>query len=141
MAYVAVTVITLSPCAEREAHHIITTEGETITLVRCPEGVHTMAASKEKTILFCVAKDGSKVRQWPVAVFNDGKSAKAYATILRLAYRSNDIPAVQSLDTSVVLTEAGALLKDVKWSLKTLPYAPTPDLDDDSADVEEPAAA
>lgn len=95
-----------------------------------------MAASKEKVILFANAKEGNRTRQWPVAVFNTEKDARAYAVILRLAYRSSDVAAVRSLDPEVRLTEAGALYKTVNWSLQTLRYAPSPDLGEDSVTEE-----
>lgn len=98
-----------------------------------------MAASKSKVILFGTAKQAKVTHRWPVAVFNDAKQAKSYATFLRLAYRAADWPAVKTLDPSAVMTEEGTPIKDTKWSLVEVPYAPSPDLEDDDAATEEAA--
>ena len=100
-----------------------------------------MARSSTKTVLFCVGKDGRSVRQWPVAVFPSEPPAKSFAAILRLAYRSGDTDAVKRLDSTARFTDAGELLKDVKFSLIDLPYAPTPDLEDEEATEEQAPAA
>lgn len=95
-----------------------------------------MPRSNAKTVLFAQAKDGRNTRLWPVAVFPGPVQAKGYATILRLSYRAGDMSAVKKLDPGTRTTEAGELLKDVKFSLATLPYNPIADIEeDDAADV------
>lgn len=120
-----VTLVT-STCAETTSHTIISHEGDRLTILYCPDGSHNMAASTSKTILHTTGKDGAKVRQWPTAVFNDTKGAKAYAGFLRLAYKSGTADAVKALDPGVRLRENGDLLTEVKFSVLTVPYAPTP---------------
>lgn len=122
---------TLAFCPERETTHIITPDGDHLTIIYCPDGSHNMARSTDKTVLFCLGKDGSKATQWPVAVFNKPDEARSYATILRLAYRSGDLAAVKSLDPQARYKADGTLLADVKFSTLTLPYAPMPGMPDD----------
>jgi hypothetical protein len=117
----------------------ITSDRDRIGFTYCNPGRHLMAASKSKVILFGNAKHDRKTLQWPIAVFNDAKQAKSYATFLRLAYRAADWDAVKTLDPSAHLTEEGTPLKDTKWSLVEVPYAPSPDLEDDDAATEEAA--
>lgn len=99
-----------------------------------------MAASKDKTILFANATHNKARHLWPVAVFNEPASAKSYATFLRLAYRSGDVGAIAALDPAAHKDDEGVPLKDVKWSMVTVPYAPMPTFDEDDAAVEEGAA-
>ena len=98
-----------------------------------------MAASKSKTILFGTAKLARVTHRWPVAVFNDAKQAKSYATYLRLAYRAADWESVKVLDPSAAMTEEDTPVPGTKWSIVETPYAPSPDLEDDDAATEETA--
>lgn len=92
-----------------------------------------MAASKDKAILFGVATHNKARYLWPIAVFNEPTQAKSYATFLRLAYRAGDDEAIKLLDASAARDDTGAVLKDTKWSVTVVPYAPTPAIEDDDA--------
>jgi hypothetical protein len=115
----------------------VTSDRDRIGFTYCNEGAHFMARSAAKAILFATAKHDRKVYTWPVAVFNDAKQAKSYATFLRLAYRAKDFDAIKVLDPAAKLTDEGIPVADVKWSLVEAPYAPSPDLEDDDAVTED----
>lgn len=99
-----------------------------------------MATATSKAILFVTAKVDRKVHTHPVAVFANGVDAKTYATFLRLAHRSGDVEALKKLDEQVTLTEDGAIVPDTKWSIVTVPYAPSPEWDDDETETATPAS-
>lgn len=97
-----------------------------------------MAKATSKTILFGTATHNKVRRQWPIAVFANAGEARSYVTFLKLAYRSNDLGAIKALDPQHYAAEDGTPVKDTKWSVTTVPYAPLPELDEsDSADVPE----
>lgn len=99
-----------------------------------------MPVSTKKVILFASAVDGKARHQWPVAVFNDTKGAKSYATFVKLAHNTGDHAAIALLDPAHRKDSEGAPLKVEKFSLVEVPYAPQPALaefDDDRT----PAAA
>lgn len=97
-----------------------------------------MAAATKKTILTSTTRHDKKVYTHPVAVFANPTDAKTYATFIRLALRSNDKDAMIALDAQTVLDADGNIAPDVKWSLVTVPYAPSPDFgDDDDAAAED----
>jgi hypothetical protein len=93
-----------------------------------------MAASRTKTILFARAAEGKTVHQWPVAVFNAERDARGYVAFLRLAQKSGNGDLLLQLDPSFRKDESGAVLKDAKWSLAEVPYAPSPDTEDDETE-------
>jgi hypothetical protein len=93
----------------------------------------TVAVSKDKVILFASATHNKARHLWPVAVFNEAPAAKSYATFLRLAYRADDGAAIALLDPTAHKDDAGQYLKDTKWSLVTVPYAPQPSFEEDGA--------
>lgn len=95
-----------------------------------------MAASRDKTILFARAVEGKAVHQWPVAVFNTPADARTYVAFLRLAQTSGNAELQLALDPAHRKGEDGAPLPDVKWSLVTVAYAPTPALADDETETE-----
>lgn len=95
-----------------------------------------MAKSTAKTILFATAKQDRATHQWPVAVFNTDDTARQYVTFLRLAYRAGDSGAIDALDSRALKDAEGNHVKDVKYSLTTVPYSPMPDLEaEDTASV------
>lgn len=115
----------------------ITSEGDRLT-VRIPQkGSTPMAASKNKTILFGTATDGKTRHLWPIAVFNDVSGAKTFATYLKLAYKSGDDAMIKTLDPEAKRNSEGVALPDTKWSIKTVPYAPAPDVTEDDSAVSE----
>lgn len=93
-----------------------------------------------KTVLFAKLTHDRKVHQWPVAVFANADDARAYATFLRLAYRAKDDESILALDPKCARDTNEKILYDAKWSMLTLPYAPTPDIgaDDDAVSDETP---
>lgn len=90
-----------------------------------------MAAALSKAILFSTARHDRKVFTHPVAVFGNDKDAKAYATFMRLAHRSSDADALIALDPKVTVDGDGKPVADIKWSIVTVPYAPSPDFGDE----------
>lgn len=124
--------------ADREwyTQEYVTPDRELYRLVYCHLGDHDMAKSASKTILFGTATHDKKTKQWPIAVFNDARSAKSYVTFLRLAYRATDSDAVKVLDPHAFRTEAGGLVAGTKWSIAEVPYAPEPDLESDDTPLE-----
>ena len=99
-----------------------------------------MAAATKKTILTSVTRHDKKVFTHPVAVFANPTDAKTYATFIRLALRAGDKDAMLKLDPQTVLDSDGNLAADVKWSLLTVPYAPSPDFGDDEDAATEAAS-
>lgn len=96
-----------------------------------------MPVSTEKTILFARALDGKVTHQWPVAVFNQPAQAKSYAGMLRLAYSTGSPEAIKALDPNAKKGADEKHLTGVKYSLVTVPYAPTPAFaDEDDAEAE-----
>lgn len=97
-----------------------------------------MAKALNKAVLFGNATHNKARHQWPIAVFGKSDEARQYVTFLRLAYRAGDAEAIAALDKSALKTDTGEYVKDVKYSITTVPYAPTPDLEsEDSASVPE----
>jgi hypothetical protein len=94
-----------------------------------------MAVATSKALLIAVSRHDRKVYTHPVAIFGKDAEAKSYATFLRLAHRANDKEAFLALDPKSDLTAEGELIKDTKWSILVLPYAPTPNFgeEDDAA--------
>lgn len=85
-----------------------------------------MAASKDKAILFARATLDRAHHLWPVAVFNDTALARQYAGILKMAYAIGDQAVIKSLDPSALCDAQGVAVPGTKWSVKVVPYAPTP---------------
>lgn len=99
-----------------------------------------MAAATKKTILTSTTRHDKKVYSHPVAVFANPTDAKTYATFIRLALRAGDKEAMLKLDPQSVLDADGNLAPDVKWSLLTVPYAPSPDFgDEEDAATDDPS--
>lgn len=94
-----------------------------------------MPVSTQKSILFARAQDGKQVHLWPVATFNKPQSAKAYASMLKIAYKSGNHEAVAALDPAHRKTAEGAPIADVKWSIVVVPYEPSPVFGDDDGEV------
>lgn len=90
-----------------------------------------MPVSTNKSILFARAVDGKVTHQWPVAVFNEPSQAKSYAGMIRMAHTANSPEMVKALDPQHKLDADGKPLEGVKWSIVTVPYAPTPKFEDD----------
>lgn len=82
--------------------------------------------SRNKTILFSSITVNKVKRQWPTAVFNTPADAKSYAGMIRLAHASGNAEMAKALDPRTAVGEDGKLHPDVKFSLFTVPYAPTP---------------
>lgn len=93
-----------------------------------------MPVSTEKTILFARATDGKVTHQWPVAVFNQPAQAKSYAGMLKLAYSTGSAEAIKALDANAKKGADEKHLTGVKYSMVTVPYAPTPEFGDDDDD-------
>lgn len=98
-----------------------------------------MARSTSKTILYATTRHDRKVFSHPVAVFNNDTDAKHYATYIKLALRAQDADAVKALDPKVHTSEDGSLVGETKFSVVTVPYAPSPDLGDDETDDDTPS--
>lgn len=95
-----------------------------------------MPVSTKKVILFARAAEGKVMHQWPVAVFNDAKGAKSYATFLKLAHTTGDAAAIALLDPAHKKDSEGKPLNVAKFAMLEVPYAPQPALaefDDDKA--------
>ena len=91
--------------------------------------------SIKKTILFCRVTQGKTVHQYPVATFGGPASAKSYATMLHLAYTSQNADMLRSLDPGFPIDEGGKLPERPAWSLTEVPYEPVAEL---GSIVEEP---
>lgn len=78
-----------------------------------------------KVILFSRTTVGKAVHNHPVAVFSKDAEAKAYAVMINTAIKSGNAEMAKSLDSKVMLDEAGALVDHVKFSLVSVPYSPT----------------
>ncbi len=100
-----------------------------------------MAASKDKAILFARATHGKDHHLWPVAVFNDVPGARTYAGFLKMAYAIGDQEVIKALDAAAVRGEDGLAIPATRWSVKVVPYAPSPAMSDalDSDEVSVPA--
>ena len=90
-----------------------------------------MAKSTQKVILFSRVELDGKPAQWPTAVFNDHPSARAYATMVKIAHQSGDVKSAKALDGKTPTDKAGKLVPGIRFSIAEVPYAPTPDLGDD----------
>lgn len=90
-----------------------------------------MVAAFTKSVLFSTVRHNKTVAHYPVAVFPNEKDARAYAAFLRLSFRAGDVESYTKLDPAITLTDDGKLPADVRWSLKTVPYSPSPDFGDD----------
>lgn len=95
-----------------------------------------MPVSTKKVILFARAVDGKVTHQWPVAVFNNTAGAKSYASMLRIAYKSESPEAIAVLDPSHKKDSDGKALAEIKWSMLEVPYAPQPTFGDDETEGE-----
>jgi hypothetical protein len=82
--------------------------------------------STEKTILFARATVNKSVRQWPVAVFNSPVAAKTYAAYLKMAHSSGDLDRIKQLDPRYSAPEGDDALPEVKFSVATVAYEPSP---------------
>lgn len=96
--------------------------------------------STSKTILFCRVTDGKQVRQYPVATFNGTASAKSYATLLHLAYTSQNADMLRSLDPQFPIGDEGRLPAKPAWSLTEVPYEPVAELGSIVDEPQVPAA-
>jgi hypothetical protein len=85
-----------------------------------------MARSTAKTILFARQTVDGKTLQWPVAVFNDLESTKAYATMVKMAHASGNAEHAKTLDPGTLVDKNGKLHPGLKFSIKEVPYAPAP---------------
>jgi hypothetical protein len=99
-----------------------------------------MPVSTKKSILFARAADGKAVHQWPVAVFNEPAQAKSYAGMVKMAHSAGSDEMVKALDPAHKLDADGKPLTGVKWSIVTVPYAPTPSFEDDEVTDETQAS-
>lgn len=90
-----------------------------------------MPVSIDKAILFARAMEGKQVHLWPVAVFNHASQAKSYAGMLKVAYKSGSADAIKALDPSHHKTPEGEPLTDIRWSIVTVPYSPSPAFGED----------
>lgn len=82
--------------------------------------------SKDKTVLFSRVAINKAVHQWPVAVFNSTTEAKTFAAYLKMAHSNGDVETAKRLDSRTKVGEDGKLAPDVKWTMLTLPYQPSP---------------
>lgn len=98
-----------------------------------------MAASHDKAILFARATHGKEHHLWPVAVFNTVKDARPYVGFLKMAYAVSDQEVIKALDPHAVRDENGLAIIGTKWSVKVVPYAPTPAVGDELDDETTPA--
>lgn len=101
-----------------------------------------MPVSMKKTILFARAAEGKVTHLWPVAVFNERKTAASYASFLKMAHSTGSAEAIKLLDPAAKLGEDGTPLPVEKFSLVEVPYAPQPALAEfDEPSTPEPATA
>lgn len=78
-----------------------------------------------KTILFSRVPVGKGAVQHPVAVFSREADAKGYAVLINTAHKSGNVEMAKQLDAATHLNEDGTLTAGLKFSLVTVPYAPT----------------
>lgn len=131
------TTFTLSDCEHVMRATIVTTMADGLTFAYCKKGTCTMAASTSKTILFAKASHNKQTHQWPVAVFNDAKGAKHYVSFLRLARKAGNHDMLSTLDPAAPKVEGYNLSANAIYSLATVPYAPTPAVEDDNEPIGE----
>lgn len=79
-----------------------------------------------KTILFSKVLINKSLHQWPIAVFATPVSAKTYAAYIKMAHSAGNVELVKSLDPKTRLTDEGALVPGVKFSVVTITYEPSP---------------
>lgn len=101
-----------------------------------------MARSTAKTILFARYTIDKANHQYPVAVFNDLESTKAYATMIKMAHASGNVDHARALDPGTPLDKDGKLHPGIRFSIKEVPYAPQPVFGDADlfGDAETPTA-
>ena len=85
-----------------------------------------MARSTAKVILFTRVTHDKKVHQWPTAVFNDHDSARAYATMIKMAHSAGNTESARALDAKTAVDGDGKLIPGIKFSIAEVPYAPQP---------------
>lgn len=124
-------------CPEAATITIVTTLLDSYSVTYCPESEHSEMKALTKTILFATVTHERKVYTWPIAAFPTGDAAKTYASFLRLLYRAGDEPSILACDPARLADADGAAVKNVKWSLKTVPYSPEAFIEDDVAAVTE----
>jgi len=83
-----------------------------------------MAKSTQKTILHAAGKVDGKAKIWIVAVFNDEKTAKPYAAMLKLHYTAGNVDAVKGMDPTAPVSQDGKVATDVKFSASQAVYNP-----------------
>lgn len=83
-----------------------------------------MARSLEKTVLHALGKVDGKSRTWVVGVFNDVKTAKPFAAMLKFHYSAKNTDALKAMDPTAPLATDGTHPTDVKFSASIAPYAP-----------------
>lgn len=97
-----------------------------------------MAVSTAKVILFGRLVHNKQTYLWPIAVFNKLGDAKAFATVLGVAYKNGDTAGVKAMDRNAKIDDAGVLVPGLRFSITEVPYSPSPSVGaSDMFDAEE----
>lgn len=90
-----------------------------------------------KTVLFGRVTVDKHVHLWPIGVFANDKSAKAFAGLLKMAHDTGNAELAKSLDDQTRTAEDGTLITGFRMSIKIVAYEPTLAASGDAAAVED----
>lgn len=77
-----------------------------------------------KTILFGKVTQDKVHYVWPIGVFTNDKTAKAFAIVLMGAHKTGDVVTAKALDPDTRLDADGKLVPGFKMSIKIATYEP-----------------